>query len=136
MPVKFNGKTLSHPPYECLYCEKLRRYRCKCRDKEEPDVLEEALPKDEIPCINFLSPDNHYTEAPFDEISVSLIKPETFMGSLPAAKEFAAILDIIVAEWNSDPMSMQCFDLRVVQRAKDVLDKWSKTVKAYPEINL
>lgn len=28
------------------------------------------------------------------------------------------ILDLIVAEFNSDPMSVQCFDLRIVERAK------------------
>lgn len=28
------------------------------------------------------------------------------------------IMDIVVAEWESDPMSVQCFDLRVVEEAK------------------
>ena len=31
------------------------------------------------------------------------------------------ILDLIVAEFNSDPMSVQCFDLRTVERAKYVV---------------
>ena len=30
------------------------------------------------------------------------------------------LLDLIVAEFNSDPMSVQCFDLRTVERAKYV----------------
>lgn len=33
------------------------------------------------------------------------------------------VLNLIVAEFESDPMSVQCFDLRVVQRAKDVITK-------------
>jgi len=28
------------------------------------------------------------------------------------------LLALIVAEFNSDPMSVQCFDLRIVERAK------------------
>lgn len=31
------------------------------------------------------------------------------------------LLDLIVAEFNSDPMSVQCFDLRTVERAKYVV---------------
>ena len=31
------------------------------------------------------------------------------------------VLDLIVAEWTSDPMSVQCFDLRLVERAKELL---------------
>lgn len=38
-------------------------------------------------------------------------------------KEAYKVLAIIVAEFESDPMSVQCFDLRVVQRAKDVVAK-------------
>lgn len=29
-----------------------------------------------------------------------------------------AIMDIVVAEWESDPVSVQCFDLRIVDEAK------------------
>lgn len=32
--------------------------------------------------------------------------------------EAHALLDLIVAEFESDPMSVQCFDLRIVERAK------------------
>lgn len=31
------------------------------------------------------------------------------------------VLDLIVAEFNSDPMSVQCFDLCIVERAKKVI---------------
>jgi hypothetical protein len=31
------------------------------------------------------------------------------------------VLDVIVAEFESDPMSVQCFDLRVVERAKAII---------------
>ena len=31
------------------------------------------------------------------------------------------LLDLIVAEFNSDPMSVQCFDLRTVELAKYVV---------------
>lgn len=31
------------------------------------------------------------------------------------------ILDLIVAEWSSDPQAVQCFDLRLVQRGKALL---------------
>ena len=35
--------------------------------------------------------------------------------------EAVKILDRVVAEWSSDPQSVQCFDLRTVQRAKEVI---------------
>jgi len=31
------------------------------------------------------------------------------------------VLDLIVAEFTSDPMSVQCFDLRIVDRAKTLV---------------
>lgn len=30
------------------------------------------------------------------------------------------LLDLVVAEWRSDPTSVQCFDLRIVEEAKEV----------------
>jgi hypothetical protein len=33
-------------------------------------------------------------------------------------REAFTLLDLIVAEWESDPTSVQCFDLRMVERAK------------------
>jgi hypothetical protein len=32
--------------------------------------------------------------------------------------EVETLFDLIVAEFESDPMSVQCFDLRIVERAK------------------
>ena len=40
--------------------------------------------------------------------------------------EMFSVLNLIVAEFQSDPMSVQCFDLRTVDRAK-------KVVKAYKD---
>ena len=34
------------------------------------------------------------------------------------AEECRELIDIIAAEFESDPMSVQCFDLRIVERAK------------------
>lgn len=36
------------------------------------------------------------------------------------AKEMEDVIVLIAAEFSSDPMSVQCFDLRIVQRAKDI----------------
>lgn len=33
------------------------------------------------------------------------------------------ILDLVVAEWDSDPMSVQCFDLRIVKEAKTIMNR-------------
>ena len=41
-------------------------------------------------------------------------------------REALQILDLVVAEWESDPTSGQCFDLRVVQRAKEVVRRIKK----------
>ena len=43
-------------------------------------------------------------------------------------REAWQLLDIIVAEWESDAMSVQCFDLRIVARAK-------KAVSEHKELN-
>lgn len=32
--------------------------------------------------------------------------------------ECRAVLDLIVAEWDSDPTSTACFDRRIIERAK------------------
>lgn len=36
------------------------------------------------------------------------------------------VLDLIVAEFETDPMSVQCFDLRVVERAKAIAGEWRR----------
>jgi hypothetical protein len=38
-------------------------------------------------------------------------------------REAVILLGHVVAEWESDPMSVQCFDLRLVNRAKEVLKR-------------
>ena len=38
-------------------------------------------------------------------------------------KEAIDLLGLVAAEWESDPMSVQCFDLRIVRRAKEVVDR-------------
>lgn len=50
-------------------------------------------------------------------------------------REAMRVLDLIVAEFESDPMSVQCFDLRIVQRAKDCVQKqreWERVGKLPP----
>lgn len=37
-------------------------------------------------------------------------------------REAVELLGLVVAEWNTDPNSVQCFDLRIVQRAREVVD--------------
>lgn len=33
------------------------------------------------------------------------------------------ILELVVSEWNTDPTSVQCFDLRIVKEAKAVVKR-------------
>lgn len=50
-------------------------------------------------------------------------------------REAMRVLHLIVAEFTSDPMSVQCFDLRVVERAKEVIAKqksWEREGKLPP----
>ena len=50
-------------------------------------------------------------------------------------KEAWKVLDLIVAEFESDPMSVQCFDLRIVERAKECVAKqkqWERAGKLPP----
>ena len=44
-------------------------------------------------------------------------------------EEALHILDLVVVEWSTDPMSVQCFDLRIVERAKTI----TKRMKAIKE---
>ena len=49
-------------------------------------------------------------------------KAEKEMEILFAAKnEAVELLGLVVSEWNSDPLSIQCFDARIVKRSKEVL---------------
>lgn len=36
------------------------------------------------------------------------------------------VLDLISAEFRSDPMSVQCFDLRLVKKTNELVDTWNK----------
>lgn len=46
--------------------------------------------------------------------------------------EAHTLLDLINAEFQSDPMSVQCFDLRVVERVKVCVAKRKKFEDEYP----
>ena len=46
--------------------------------------------------------------------------------------EAVELLGVVVAEWKSDPQSVQCFDLRIVQRAKEVVERLEVLQKTLP----
>ena len=43
------------------------------------------------------------------------------------------VLEAIAAEFASDPMSVQCFDLRVVERAKAISGEWRRRQRDFDE---
>ena len=43
---------------------------------------------------------------------------------------------LVVAEWESDPMSVQCFDLRIVERAKYLRALLADNAKKTEELGL
>lgn len=47
----------------------------------------------------------------------------------PIEAEMFALLDLIDAEWRSDPTSVQCFDLRLVAKVRAVVEKYRARVK-------
>lgn len=47
-------------------------------------------------------------------------------------REAHALLDLINAEFQSDPMSVQCFDLRIVERVKQCVAKRKKFEGEHP----
>jgi hypothetical protein len=47
-------------------------------------------------------------------------------------REAHTLLALIDAEFQSDPMSVQCFDLRVVQRVKECVAKQKEFAKNFP----
>lgn len=47
----------------------------------------------------------------------------------PTEVEMFALLDLIDAEWRSDPTSVQCFDLRLVAKVRAVVEKHRKAAK-------
>lgn len=46
------------------------------------------------------------------------------MSDYLATADVWTVLDLIAAEFRSDPMSVQCFDLRLVKRATKVAEQW------------
>jgi len=42
---------------------------------------------------------------------------------IAAAPEMLHLLNLISAEWQSDPMSVQCFDLQIVKDVKNLIKK-------------
>jgi len=47
-------------------------------------------------------------------------------------REAFRLLDLINAEFQSDPMSVQCFDARIVQRVKQCVEKWKRIAASNP----
>lgn len=47
----------------------------------------------------------------------------------PTEAEMFALLDLIDAEWRSDPTSVQCFDARLVARVRAVVEKHRKRAR-------
>ena len=41
-------------------------------------------------------------------------------------KEAFTLLDLVSAEFRSDPTSVQCFDLRIVSRVNELAKKWNE----------
>jgi hypothetical protein len=41
-------------------------------------------------------------------------------------REALRLLRLVIAEWESDPVSTQCFDSRIVTRAKEVSERLRK----------
>ena len=52
--------------------------------------------------------------------------------SFENTREAWVLLDLIDAEFRSDPTSTQCFDLRIVQRVRECVAKRAAFVKRYP----
>ena len=50
-------------------------------------------------------------------------KIEVYEDELEELKEAARLLDLVNAEFRSDPMSVQCFELRIVKEVSEVVDK-------------
>lgn len=47
-------------------------------------------------------------------------------------REAFTLLDLIYSEFKSDPMSVQCFDLRIVERVEQCVSRRKRFVKAFP----
>lgn len=56
----------------------------------------------------------------------SKLDPKKVIELIAMVSELGACLSLIVAEFESDPMSVQCFDLRLVADAKAAVKKWQE----------
>ena len=54
--------------------------------------------------------------------------------SFDNTREAHTLLDLIVAEFTSDPTSVQCFDLSVVERAKACVAERKRLTKLLPGV--
>lgn len=57
---------------------------------------------------------------PFDYLSPTTVDED----------EMGRLLDLIEAEWRSDPSSVACFDLRIVEDVSKALASWRKRKEA------
>lgn len=48
-------------------------------------------------------------------------------------REAIHILKLVVAEWKSDPMSVQCFDLRIVEKGTKIIEQLDKMKEPWEE---
>lgn len=76
---------------------------------------------------NFDKRDRIYTPPSMEE---SIAMYGLVLGS--SEKELFDVLDLIVAEFESNPMSVQCFDLRTVERAKKIIGTYRRALKKLP----
>jgi hypothetical protein len=51
---------------------------------------------------------------------------------VPLAAEMARLLELIDAEWRSDPTSMACFDLHLVEELREVLTEYRARPTTHP----
>jgi hypothetical protein len=60
--------------------------------------------------------------APFEAADLLGMRDREIVALKAAAREAGTLIDLIAAEFKSDPMSVQCFDLRIVERVKRCAD--------------
>jgi hypothetical protein len=53
-------------------------------------------------------------------------------GGFDNQREAFKLLELIDAEFRTDPMSVQCFDLRIVQRVRECVEKRQSLVRRNP----
>ena len=49
-------------------------------------------------------------------------------------KDAVRLLDLVVAEWETDPQSVACFDLRIIEEANQVIRKLKAIEKKHPSL--